>query len=295
MKGIVIKIGIYLFVLIVPFSNVIAQFEDSVSSVITKAVDYAGGADTWKNNSVLKVHEFQKRYEDGGVVIVDVTHTMNTNGNGYRMELSRQGKDLIYGWDGMEFWAMIDGHPGTDDDISEARRQISNAYFRFSLPFVLQGEIDEITYEGTDKLYGANTQVVKITYENGLADTYFQADTGGHDDHSDSDVSGHSSENNHESGSEHQVQVEHGGRHHHGGEEYFFHFAENGELKKVYFSHHGDGSYETLLYKNNKMVNGIVRDNIRVLLNPDGNIHYESFFSEIGFINNVSAQTYKRP
>ncbi|NNE37725.1 MAG: hypothetical protein HKN08_05415, partial [Gammaproteobacteria bacterium] len=154
-----------------------AQSDDQVSKILNQAINYAGGADTWRNNDTLKVHEFQKRYEEEGVVIVDILHTMNTDGSGYLMESSRQGSNFTYGWDGMAFWAMVDGNPGSDDDVSEARRQISNAFFRFSLPILLERDIDELEYEGTDSLYGARTEVLKITYENGPADRYFAGDS----------------------------------------------------------------------------------------------------------------------
>ncbi len=295
MKNMLSKHVVFYFILLSPVSIVSAQDTGQTSSVLNNAIGYAGGVDTWHDKGALFVHEFQKRYEEGGVIIVDVTHTMNTDGSGYRMELTSQGIEFVYGWDGSGFWALVDGKPGTDDDVSEARRQISNAYFRFSLPFILERELGELTYEGTDSLYGASTEVLKITYDTGLAGRYFAEETGGHDEHSGSDASQHASEAEHDSGSEHQAEGGHGGGHHHGGEEYLFHFAQNGELKKVYFSHHGDGTYETLLYKNNKMVSGIVRDHIRVLLNPEGNIHYESFFSQIRFIGDVGPETFKKP
>jgi len=288
MKSMKTKTGICLIIFLATFTDVIAQSNDPVSSVINKAINYAGGADTWYGNGTLKVQEFQKRYEEGGVVIVDLTHTMNTDGGGYRIDLSRQGRKFVYGWDGMGFWATADGKPGSEDDVSEARRVLSNSYFRFGLPFLLERDLDGLEYTGTDSYYGMKTEVLKITYDQEPADRYFSGN-------SDSAEDQHSSENDHNSGSEHQAEAEHGGGNHHGGEEYFFHFADNGELKKVYFSHHGDGTYETLIYNNIRMVSGINRDHTRVLYRPDGNIHYESFFSKIEFTNKLDAGGYVKP
>jgi hypothetical protein len=277
MKTMLNKTGLCILICLLPLSNVLAQAEEQVTNIVNKAVSYGGGTNTWNNNGTLIVHEFQKRYEEKGVVIVDLTHTMKTDGSGYRIELSRQGKKSIYGWDGSEFWAQVDGKPGSEEDVSEARRVISDSYFRFTLPFVLENEIDKLAYEGEDTLNGNKTEVLKITYDKGPADRYFSS----HDEHS--------------SGSEHKAEAGGSEGHHHGGEVYFYHFSESGQLKKVYFSHHGDGTYETLLYKNIKPVNGISRDHKRTLLKPDGNIHYESFFSKVGFSRSVDAGTFNRP
>jgi len=278
---------LFIFISLVPISNVLAQSHDQAESIINTAISQAGGAETWHDNGTLNIREFQKRYEEGGVVIVNLMHNMNTDGSGYRIELARQGGNLVYGWDGTDFWAMVDGKPGDDDEVREARRVISDAYFRFSLPFVLERDIHDLEYTGTDSLYGRNTKVLKMTYDQGPADRYF---SGHADEHGE-----HSSENDHNAGSEDQAEGEHGGGHGHGSEEYFFHFAENGDLVKVYFSHHGDGTYETLLYKNIKKVGGINREHIRTLFRPDGNIHYESFFSKIEFSNSVDSRIYEKP
>lgn len=287
MKEKILSLGIYVFVSLVPFSSVIAQSHDQVESIINKAITQAGGGKTWHDNGTLIVHEFQKRFEEGGVVIVDLTHTMNTDGSGYRIELSRQGRNLVYSWDGMGFWATADGKPGSEDDVSEARRVLSNSYFRFGLPFVLERDVDGLEYTGTDSFYGMKTEVLKITYDQGPVDRYFSGHADAHGDHS--------SGNDQNTNSEHQAEAEHGGGHGHGGEEYFFHFSENGDLVKVYFSHHGDGTYETLLYKNIKKIGGINREHIRTLFRPDGNIHYESFFSKIEFSNSVDSRIYQKP
>ena len=251
-----------------------AAEENRATGIIHDAIVSAGGQDRWQGNGNLVVHETQTRYEDGGTVMVELVHYMSTTNNGYRVELSRSGQNTTYGWNGNEFWATLDGKPGNDDMVREARRVISDAYFRFSLPFILDDNAQHPEYAGTETHDGKATNVVRIAYKQGPADRYFSEIDKGH---------GHKTEAGHGGGS---------GGHGHGGEVYNFHFNPENQLTKVHFSHHGDGTYETLLLEDFKVINGIRREHKRTLLRPDGETLYISMFTGIEFVKEVDGSLF---
>ncbi len=283
-------------ILFVTVFSVQAQSAGKASEIINRAVTSAGGNSTWHQNSNLVVHETQTRYEDEGTVQVNLIHTMSTINTGYRIELSRTGINTVYGWDGTEFWASIDGKLGNHDLVNEARRVISNAYFRFSLPFILDDSEQRAEFTGNDSVNGSTTEVIKITYEKSPADRYFSPVAKEHDHGSANAKADHSVAK-----AEHDVvKVEHGGEsaghgHGHGGEEYNFYFSKENQLTKVYFSHHGDGTYETILLEDFKVVDGINREHKRTLLRSDGQTHYISNFTSIDFIKEIDDRLFSKP
>jgi hypothetical protein len=280
-----------------------AQSGDKASDIINRAVKSAGGNSNWQQNSNLVVHESQTRYEDEGTVQVNLIHTMSTKSMDYHIELSRTGINAVYGWDGTEFWATVDGKPGDDDLVNEARRVISDAYFRFSLPFILDDPEQKAEFTGNDSVNGLATEVVKITYEKSPADRYFSPAAAEHGhgsgdakvEHNDAKAVHSDAKANHD-----VAKVEHGGEsagygHGHGGEVYNFHFNKENQLTKVYFSHHGDGTYETILLEDFKVVDGINREHKRTLLRPDGQTHYISNFTSIDFIKEIDDRLFSKP
>jgi len=207
-----------------------------------------------------------------------LVHYVGIDGNGYKVELdSEQGKQ-VFGWHGHHFWATQDGKPGDEALLTEARRVISDAYYRFSLPFVLAKPDLNPQYHGRDNVNGIETEVVKIAYRDGPTAGYWvEADThaqGGH---------GHSAQSA-------------GGGHHHAADEiYFFHFDKDYRIVKIYFSHHGDDTFETFLFDDFRMVEGVLREHSRKLIRPDGNTHYETTFSGFEFQQDVSSDFYSTP
>jgi hypothetical protein len=278
-----------------------AQSENKASDIISNAVKSAGGNTTWQQNGNLVVHESQTRYEDEGTIQVNLIHTMSTKNKGYRIEHSRKGINTVYGWDGKEFWATLDGKPGNHDVVNEARRVISDAYFRFSLPFILDDSSQKAAFTGNDSVNGSVTDVINVTYTKSPADRYFFAPAKAHSHGaSDAKVEHKDAKAEHSNAkSDHNVaKAEHGAAsagHGHGGEVYNFHFNKDNLLTKVHFSHHGDGTYETILLEDFKVVDGINREHKRTLLRPDGQIHYISNFTSIGFVKEIDDKLFSKP
>jgi hypothetical protein len=272
------------------------QAQDKASDIINRAVNFAGGNSPWQENGNLVVHESQTRYEDEGTVQVDLIHTMSTNNKGYRIEISRAGVNTVYGWDGTKFWATVDGKPGDHDLVNEARRVISDAYFRFSLPFILDDPEQKAEFTGKDSVNGLVTEVVKIKYEKSPADRYFSPVKSEHvHDSNDVKVEHKGAKADHSDAKAEHGAASSGHGHGHGGEEYNFHFSNENQLTKVYFSHHGDGTYETILLENFKVIDGINREHKRTLLRPNGQTHYISNFTSIAFVKEVDARIFLKP
>ena len=288
MKGNISNKYLFSIVLILSIFTIQAHGQDQVADIINNAVSAGGGMATWENNGYLVVHETQTRYEDEGTVKVNLTHYMSTTNDGYRIELARPGINNVYGWDGNEFWATADGKQSDHDLVREATRVISNAYYRFSLPFILHSDIHDFEYAGSDMVKGEKIESVKITYSEDPAERYFSSNK----EHGEHDSAGHSE---HQSASTEAEHSSGSGSDHHSGEGYNFHFDEQNQLAKVHFSHHGDGTYETLLFEDLKMVDGILREHRRKLIRPDGNIHYESTFTSIDFVNEIEETSFSKP
>ncbi len=265
--------------LLIAFDSVHGQSADnSAESIIQNAVDTAGGKQSWLAKGTFVVHETQMRESNGIPEPVSLIHYMDTAGDGYRLEIIRADGNYVYGWDGHGFWAQKDGRAGDHELEREARRVISDAYYRFSLPFILLDNTDDMEYSGTDQLNGMVTQVLKISYSQGPADRYF---------------SSHSAESGHNAEESHSAHG--GGSGHHGDEEYYFHFDDQNRLVKVYFSHHGDGHFETLLLTGIDRVDGILREDTRRMIRHDGSILYDAEFTYIGFETKKQEGFYKQP
>ena len=142
--------------------------------IISKAIINAGGT-AWRGVSTMIVHESQARNTDSGILAMEIVHTFDTKARGYRMEISSTQGKQIYGWDGRQFWAELDGKAGEEAQIKEARRLISDAFYRFSLPFVLDDSEAQMEYVGKDSVNGVETDLVKITYKGGPVDRYWKA------------------------------------------------------------------------------------------------------------------------
>lgn len=281
------------------FSPVFAQDkgfdrDDPAREVIARAIVAAGGA-AWENLTTLIAHESQTRNTDKGVVQLELDHTMDLKGKGYRMEITGDGSHRIYGWDGKQFWANIDGKAGDEDQVKEARRLISDAFYRFSMPFILGNHNSSREYVGEDMVDGKPTKVVKITYQGNPVDSYWKTDAmraeeHGHNQHDDKQAAAKPDEH-----AEHSAEAgkhEAHGDHHDGAQVYFFHFDEDDRIAKIYFSHHGDDSYETFLFTDYTTVNGITREQSRKLLETDGKTLYDTRFSRVEFRTDSNTELY---
>jgi len=258
---------------------------DPAYAVIQQAMRSYGGKVNWAGKGTLVVHESQTRYEEAGTVEVKIVHYMDINAKGYRVELDRgQGKQ-VYGWDGDQFWAMADGKPGDEALVSEARRVITDAFYRFSLPFILDEPGVEVEYQGKESVSGVETQVVRFTYEVAPASRNWTTSEDRHEQEA-----GHGGDGDEQAG--HGAEE---GDHHAGRQVYNYYFDTDYRIVKIYFSHHGDDTYETLLLGDYKNIDGIVKEHTRKLLRPDGNSHYDVVFTSIVFRLDIGADFYKRP
>ena len=266
--------------------------------LISKVSEKAGKA-AWDGMATLVVHESQSRNTDSGKAQIELVHTMDIKGHGYRLEVSSAKGKQTYGWDGKQFWAVVDGKPGNEDQVKEAKRQISDAFYRFSLPFVLADKGSEISYEGKDTVNGAPTDVVKISYKGGPVDSYWkteaaeehEAKSEEHADHADTKDEAKSEEH-----ADHDKMAE--GHDHHAhvdNQVYFYHFDKDLHVVKIYFSHHGDDSYETFLFSDFTTVDGITREQTRKLIKEDGNDLYDTKFTKVEFSNDTDENLYQSP
>ena len=252
---------------------------DQARDLLEKAAEAHGGRDNWRERGLLAVHETQTRYEDGGTRVVELDHFMETQGRAYRLERVSDGGRQVFGWDGHDFWATANGEAGDEELLGEARRTLSDAFFRFSLPFILTDAGLEPEYAGSDTVDGMATEVVKITYPGAPAASYFEST--GHDGDE-----GHGEHGAAESG--------HGGGHH-GNQVYYYHFDSGYRLVKVHFSHHGDGTFESLYPGDYREIDGILLEQTRRLLRPDGQKLYDSEFSGMGFRREPGGELFSRP
>lgn len=270
--------------------------------LISKASEKAGKV-AWDGMATLVVHESQSRNTDSGKAQIELVHTMDIKGHGYRLEVSSAKGKQTYGWDGKQFWAVVDGKPGNEDQVKEAKRQISDAFYRFSLPFVLADKGSEISYEGKDSVNGAPTDVVKISYKGGPVDSYWKTEaTEEHADKHDAKAEEHANhtadkdEAKHEEHADHDKMAE--GHDHHAhvdNQVYFYHFDKDLHVVKIYFSHHGDDSYETFLFSDFATIDGITREQTRKLIKEDGNDLYDTKFTKIEFSKDTDENLYQSP
>ena len=272
--------------------------DDPAREIIARAIVAAGGGD-WDSLNTLVAHESQTRNTDKGVVQLELDHTMDTKGHGYRMEITGDGSHRIYGWDGKQFWANVDGKPGDEAQVKEARRLISDAFYRFSMPFILGNRNSTREYVGEDMVNGKPTKVVKITYQGNPVDGYWKtaemrAEEHGHNQHDNKQAEAKADEHAGHSGDAGKEAAKHEGHgdHHDGAQVYFYHFDEDDRIAKIYFSHHGDDSYETFLFSDYTTVNGITREQSRKLLEADGKTLYDTRFSRVEFRTDSNTELY---
>lgn len=262
--------------------------------IIARAIVGAGGG-TWGSLVTLVAHESQTRNtESGGVQQLEIDHTMDTAGRGYRMEISSTEGTRIYGWDGKQFWASIDGKAGDDAQVKEAKRLISDAFYRFSMPFILGNRNALKEYVGTDTVNGRPTKVVKFTYQGGPVDGYWKTSEHAQHGHDSGDKQAAKTDEHAGHGAGATQQAGHGD-HHDGPQIYFFHFDEDDRIVKIYFSHHGDDSYETFLFDDFATVNGITREQSRKLIHDDGKTLYDTRFTRVEFRTDSNTDLYISP
>lgn len=267
-----------------------AEVDSEAGAIIEKAIANAGGT-AWSELSTMVVHESQARNTDSGLLQMELVHYIDTKARGYRMEISSTQGKQIYGWDGRQFWARVDGKHGNEQQVKEARRLISDAYYRFTLPFVLADAGPKIEYVGKDMVNGTATETIKITYEGGPVDLYWKAEG----DQSHQGHQEHAAARNEVKADEHAGHGEEAGGHHSGKQVYFYHFDKDYRIVKIYFSHHGDDSYETFLFDEFTTIDGITREQSRKLIRADGNTHYDTKFTRIEFSKDAEADQYKAP
>jgi hypothetical protein len=274
-------------ILIFASGAVAAAGEEQAHALINNAMQSYGGKNAWAGKGTLVVNESQTRHEESGTVVHKIVHYMDTTGKGYRLELDNGKEKRVYGWDGSRFWATLNGKHGDEALQREAKRVIGDAFYRFSLPFILDDPDAEYEHTGRDTVNGAQTEVVKITYSKSPADRFFTEHGHPQQEHG----------NEHGGGGEHNAATQHGGGgDHHGGHQvYNYHIDKDYRIVKVYFSHHGDDEYETLLFKDHKSIDGIIREQSRTLLNHEGQTHYEAEFSNIAFRKDIDPTLYKVP
>ncbi len=276
--------------------------ESQARDIINKASDQAGKS-VWDGIATMVVHESQSRNTDTGKLQIALIHTLDTKGRGYRMEISSTKGKQIYGWDGQQFWAVVDGKPGDEDQLKEAKRLISDAFYRFSLPFVLDDPQAEMEYAGKDSVNGVETDSVKITYQGGPVDSYWNTGKTRHQpehaaarhEQKAGEHAGHMGARHGDTGVDQAKHDEGSGDHHAGNQVYFYHFNKDYHIVKIYFSHHGDDSYETFLFDNFTTINGITREQSRVLIREDGNPLYATKFTQVEFRNDADVSLYKSP
>jgi hypothetical protein len=285
-----------------------ADASSQAQDLIRMAAEKSGKS-AWDGMSTVIVHESQSRNTDTGLLQIELEHTMDIKGRGYRMELSSSKGKQIYGWDGKQFWAIVDGKPGDADQVKEAKRLISDAFYRFSLPFILGDSGPAISYEGKDAVDGVATEVVKFTYNGGPVDSYWsKAEDSEHSEHAGHTAGKHEAANTghqdevkaghqHENAEKHEQQAEASSGHHgHGGSQvYFYHFDKDYRIVKIYFSHHGDDSYETFLFGDFTAVDGITREQSRKLIRENGNTLYDTRFTRIEFSKEGDESLYHSP
>lgn len=265
--------------------------------IIARAIVSAGGG-SWGSLTTLIAHESQARNTDeGGKLQLEIDHTMDTKGRGYRMEISSTEGKRIYGWDGKQFWASIDGKPGDEAQVKEAKRLISDAFFRFSMPFILGNRNAKKEYTGEDTVNGKPTKVVKFTYQGGPVDSYWKAADSHehHGDHGGDKPAAKTDEHAKHDAAGTEKQAEGHNGHHDGNQVYFFHFDEDDRIVKIYFSHHGDDTYETFLFDDFTTVDGITREQSRKLIHSDGKTLYDTRFSRVEFKTDSNTDLYSSP
>ena len=261
------------------FSPLYSQrYESQGLELIQRAIEKAGGITAWKKASYMVVQEHQTRYTPEGSEEVELVHSLSTTGKRYRLEMKSNQGEKVFGWDGSTFWATLNGEKGDGELQREAQRNISNNYYRFRLPFNLQDQGSQMEYGGEEKVKGRDTVVVKVSYEEGPTVQYWQPEE---------EQSGHHAE---PSGSAAE-------QHHHTGQEIYYYYFDkhNYEIVKVYFSHHGDESFETFYFSDYKTINGIRKEHHRELIGPDGEKLFTSRFSRIEFTDEIPDAIFRIP
>lgn len=256
MRKLVLGAGSVILLAVFPLASGVVPERDSEGlQIIQEAIESAGGARNWEQAGTLVVHEIQSRYMPKGSSEVRLVHYLDTNRKRYRVEIEGEEGKKVFAWDGESFWATLNAPKGDAGLLGEAQRAIANGCYRFGLPFNLLDPEAQIEYVGADTVDGMETEVVKVSYEQGPTSRYWQSETGG--DQPDAASHGGTApqeEANHDDG--------HGPSGHHSGREtYYYHFdTTNHEIKKIYFSHHGDDSFETLYLREYPKINGINRE-----------------------------------
>lgn len=227
---------------------------ETAGEVLDRVVQANGGLQAWSAAGNLVIREERTQFAKEGNVQSRLTHFYHVATGKYRIEIQDPAGTKLYGWDGKKFWAVVNGKPGDEKALAEARSAISNDRFRFSLPFELNRKGAEITYEGKEKVKGAETDKIKAVYREGPTAQH-QQESGLH-----SKGHGHASS-----------------------EIYYFSFAQPDlRLVEMRFSHHGDpNEFETMVLEGHKTEGGIRFPFRRELFLHDGSRLWSSTILEI--------------
>lgn len=165
--------------------------EGSAGAVVRRAIDSAGGWDSWEEKKTVQFRKTTTRYRPDGSVErtrVQLHRYVLRPEFRARMEWEEEGKKIVLINDGSRAWKLVDGKEATgEQDRDQARNATFGSHYVFCMPFKLTDPGARLEYAGHEALAdGTMMEKVLVTYEKGAGDAgglhnwtyYFDENTG---------------------------------------------------------------------------------------------------------------------
>jgi len=148
--------------------------KDRAGEVVRRAIEYAGGIDSWEAVGTLEFQKTTIRFradgsEEGRRVQL---HRYRMRPFAARIEWTEGGKHFVLVNDGRQAWKLVDGHvASTPEDTNEARNSTFGSHYVFNMPFKLTDPGVHLEHTGRRMLPGGQAaEAVRVTYDKGVGD-----------------------------------------------------------------------------------------------------------------------------
>ena len=149
--------------------------QDRAGEIVRRAIDYAGGFDTWAAKRTVEFRKTTIRYRPDGTVerkrVQQHRYVLRPRLHA-RIEWEEDGQEVVLINDGFQAWKLVDGVEATTTaDRNEARNATFGSHYVFNMPFKLADPGAHLSYAGRETLAdGTVTDKVLVSYDKGAGD-----------------------------------------------------------------------------------------------------------------------------
>ena len=148
---------------------------DRAGEIVRRAINYAGGFDTWTAKRTLQLRKTTIRHRPDGTIErkrVQLHRYVLQPRLHARIEWDEDGQKIVLINDGFQAWKTVDGVVTmATPDRNEARNATFGSHYVFNMPFKLADPGAHLAYAGREKLAdGIVADKVRVTYDKGAGD-----------------------------------------------------------------------------------------------------------------------------